>query len=252
MHYFFLEEAVLISGTEVALADRDIKHAHRVLRLKAGDTVAIADGSGKARQGKVTLSSSREVTVMLGEERPAAESPIKITLFQSLVKGDKMDLIIRQAVELGVCKIVPFSSQRSIPRRGKDQDEKKLLRWESKVLAAAAQCRRAYLPSIEKAAEFSSLLPRIGGCRALVPWEEEKAVPLGEILKQPCPKEKAVFLFVGPEGGFAEHEIEALVEAGAESVHLGPRMLRSETAVAAVLTMVQAAWGDLSGEGECK
>ncbi len=251
MHYFFIEGETLTGGAETALPEKDINHAYRVLRLKAGDEVVVADGLGKARQGRITLSSPQKVLVLLGEEKAPAESPLKVTLFQSLVKGDKMDLIIRQAVELGVYRIVPFITGRSIPQRGRQQDEKKLVRWSSKARSAAAQCQRAFLPTIEPVCAFQSVLSRVAECRSLVPWEEEKAASLGDLLKQPHSEEKAVFLFVGPEGGFARSEIEALVKAGAEKVHLGPRILRSETAAAAVITMVQAAWGDLSGEGEC-
>lgn len=251
MHYFYIEGETLSGGEEVALSNRDINHAYRVLRLKAGDEVVVADGLGMARQGTITFSSPQKILVMLGGEQNQAESPLKITLFQSLVKGDKMDLIIRQAVELGVYRIVPFVTGRSIPRYGKQQDEKKLLRWYSKIRSAAAQCRRAFLPTVEPVCTLQSALHRIRDCKALVPWEEEKVLPFSNLLKQPCPQDRAVLVFIGPEGGFEKVEIEALVKAGADKVHLGPRILRSETAAAVVITMVQAAWGDLSGEGEC-
>ncbi len=251
MYYFFTEGEALNSGDEITLFDRDLNHAYRVLRLKTGDEIVVSDGLGIARQARIVLSSPQEVRVLLGEVQPPAESPLKITLFQSLVKGDKMDLIIRQAVELGVYRIVPLLTERSIPHHGRQQDEKKLLRWSSKVRAAAAQCRRAYLPEIEPVCTLQSVLPRIENHKVLVPWEEEKEITISDFLSQPCSNDRAVFLFIGPEGGFDSNEIEALVKAGAEKVHLGPRILRSETAAVAVITMVQAAWGDLYGEGVC-
>lgn len=251
MHYFFIEGETLSVGLEAALAGEDLNHAYRVLRLKAGDNVAIADGLGRAWNGQIVFSSPEKVIACLNRELPAAESFLKITLFQSLVKGDKMDLIVRQAVELGVCRIVPILTGRSIPQRGGQQDEKRVLRWRSIIRSAAAQCRRAYLTKIETTSKLDSVLPRFESCKTLVPWEGEKIFPMSRILKQTCPEDRAVFLFIGPEGGFDRHEIEALVKAGAISVHLGPRILRSETAAAAAITMVQAAWGDLTGEGDC-
>ncbi len=251
MHYFFLEGEPLVEGENRVLFERDTAHAYRVLRLRAGDEVVVADGRGTARQAVVIHSSPREVSVLPGRKLPSGEPPLRITLFQALVKGDKMDLIIRQAVELGVYRIVPFISARSIPQHADRQEEKKHLRWESKIRAAAAQCRRAFLPLLEPVRSFEAVLPEIMGVKTFVPWEEERALPLGALLKKPCPEGMAVFFLIGPEGGFEKAEVNALFRAGAEKVHLGPRILRSETAAAAVITMVQAAWGDLSGEGEC-
>lgn len=252
MHYFFLEGQALTGDALIALSEEDINHAYRVLRLKAGDEIAIADGLGQVRRGRVAQSSPREVLVSLHDQLTSPESPLKITLFQSLVKGDKMDLIIRQAVELGVHRIVPVITARSIPQREKEKDLKRLQRWRNIVRSASAQCRRAFLAQVEPVLEFGSALSCLEGFRTLVPWEEEKAAPLSEILKQPCPSDRVILFFIGPEGGFTSAEIEALRKAGAITVNLGPRIMRSETAAAAVAVMVQAAWGDLSGEGECR
>jgi len=251
MHYFFIEGETLSVGNKVTLASEDLNHAYRVLRLKTGDVITIADGLGRAWIGKIVFSSPEKVMIYLNRELPPAESFLKITLFQSLVKGDKMDLIVRQAVELGVSRIVPVISGRTVPHYSSRQDEKRVLRWRSIIRSAAAQCRRAYLTEIEPVSKLASVLPRLESFKALVPWEDEKHFPISRILKQPCPEERAVFLFIGPEGGFDRPEIEALVKAGAVTVHLGPRILRSETAAAAVITMVQAAWGDLAWEGDC-
>jgi 16S rRNA (uracil1498-N3)-methyltransferase len=147
--------------------------------------------------------------------------------------------------------IVPVITARSIPQREKEKDLKRLQRWRNIVRSASAQCRRAFLAQVEPVLEFGSALSRLEGFRTLVPWEEEKVAPLSEILKQPCPSDRVILFFIGPEGGFTSVEIEALRKAGAITVNLGPRIMRSETAAAAVAVMVQAAWGDLSGEGEC-
>lgn len=249
MHYFFLEGESLASGEEVALSCRDLNHAYKVLRLRPGDQLVIADGCSLSITGEVTKATSTEVLVKLDRELPGSESSLDITLFQSLTKGDKMDLIIRQAVELGVKRIVPFKSKRSIPQRNQKQDQKKIERWRSKIRSAAAQCRRAFLPDIEPVSTFKEINIRINNNVALIPWEEEKTNSLVNYLKQPSPAGKAVSLVIGPEGGFEKFEVEALQEAGAKAVHLGPRILRAETAAVSAITLVQSAWGDLSGEG---
>jgi 16S rRNA (uracil1498-N3)-methyltransferase len=251
MHYFFLTGQDIKSEAEVFLSPEDINHAYRVLRLKTGDRVAVSDGLGRAWKARVTGADPKAVAVRIAEPLDPAESSLRINLYQSLVKGDKMDLIVRQAVELGVYSILPVISSRSIPQREKQQDQKRLLRWRSKVRSAAAQCRRAYLPRVGDVRKLLSVLPGIEGSISLVPWEGERTAPLDKVLSQPCPADRAVNLFIGPEGGFEQGEIEALIEAGAETVHLGPRILRSETAASVVIALIQAAWGDLSGKGDC-
>lgn len=250
MHYFFIEGETLTADKEVSLNSGDLNHAYRVLRLKAGDEVAIADGRGAAMLGLVTGSASHKISVHLKRRLPAAESPLQIVLCQSLVKGDKMDLIVRQATELGVSKVIPLITDRSVPQPDLKQNQKKMLRLQSKIRSAAAQCRRAALPEIEVTQDLQSLLAMADNGIIIVPWEDEKEVPLFSMLEENCPEGKTVFLFVGPEGGFTEREIEAFRNAGAKIVHLGPRILRSETAAVAILTMVQATWGDLSEKGE--
>jgi len=249
MHYFFLEDHALIEGNEAELAGENINHAYRVLRLKAGDNIVIADGHGDARQAVITISEPERVQVRFGFEIPSAESPLQITLFQALAKGEKMDLVIRQAVELGVKRIVPLVTGRTIPRWKSGQEEKKLCRWRSIVRSASAQCRRSYLPQVENLHNFEDVLLRFIGYRVLVPWEDAKGVPILKELKQPCPDDQAVFLLVGPEGGFSSREIDDIVQAGARIVHLGPRIMRTETAAIAAISIIQAMWGDLSGKG---
>jgi len=243
MHYSFLEGENLFALDEVALPPEEINHLYRVLRLKVGDRIVVANGLGAGRMAKIKQLSPQEVLVSLHEPVQKRESFLKITLFQSLLKGDKMDLVIRQAVELGVNSIVPLISERTIPLQDKERDLKKILRWRKKVRSAAAQCRRLFLPSVEPTQSLRSVLPRLDKVTTLVPWEEENSLLIGQVLKRPCPQSRAVFLFIGPEGGFAEAEIETLRSVGAETVSLGLR------AAAAVLAMIQAGWGDLSGEG---
>ncbi len=250
MHYFFLEGQRLVMGSEVELAEQDFNHAYRVLRLKPGDKIAISDALGKAFSGIVSVSGPKSVKVRLGEELPSAESPLNIILYHALSKGEKMDLVVRQAVELGVKKIIPVATKRSIPDLGNHKEKKKNQRWQNIARSAAAQCRRAFLPPVEQVRNLKAILPELSGNLTLVPWEEELSLSLVDVFRQPRPEGKAVLLLVGPEGGFDCSEIEAVRNAGSQLVHLGPRILRTETAATAAMAMVQAAWGDLGLERE--
>lgn len=245
MHYFFKEGAALSAGLLVGLDRADLNHAFRVLRLRKNSAVAVADGRGSACLGRVESVSPENILVRLEEPLPPAESPLQVVLLQSLAKGEKMDTIIRQAVELGVWRIAPVFTERSIPRFDGSREAGRLRRWRSLVRAAAAQCRRAVLPEVDPPRDFAGALELLKGRPALVPWEGENQQGLAELLRQPFPEKGAVFLFIGPEGGMSGGEIAALTGAGARTVHLGPRILRTETAAAAALGLIQAAWGDL-------
>ena len=248
MHVFFVEGTTLKAGSEVALAPADLNHACRVLRLHKDSPVIVSDGQGLAFKGIITALTPREGRVRLVAAVPPAESPLRVTLMQALVKGEKMDLIVRQAVELGAARLVPVVTGRSIPRLNAAKEAGRLERWRKIARAAAAQCRRAVIPVVEPLHSFAEVLALVGGAMTLVPWEKERHLSLGALLRQPGPGDGALLVFVGPEGGFSAAEAKLLTAAGARTVQLGPRILRAETAAAAVLGMVQAAWGDLGGD----
>lgn len=245
MHYFFLEDQELTSGLKVNLAEADHNHAYRVLRLKQDEKVGLADGRGRAFIARVIAISSKGIELELSEEIPSAESPLKITLAQGLLKGDKMDQVVRQAVELGVNRIQPLITIRSIPHREHRQENKKLARWQNIARSAAAQCRRPYIPEVDKVLTLENWLSQKGREQIVVPWEEEKSLSFTRLLEAK-PSTEAVAALIGPEGGFGKEEIELLSAQGAIAVSLGPRILRSETAAIAFITMLQSAWGDLT------
>ncbi|MGB4617855.1 MAG: 16S rRNA (uracil(1498)-N(3))-methyltransferase [Dethiobacteria bacterium] len=247
MPHFFLEGEKLEAGRKVRLKEEDTFHAYRVLRLRPGDEVTLADGQGKACRGVIAASGAAGVEVQVTGPFPAAESPLEVTLAHSLSKGEKMDLVVRQAVELGVRRIIPLVTERSVPRLTPDREEKRLRRWRSIARSAAAQCRRAFLPQVERLHSLAYSLEWIEGCLALVPWEEEREAGFMDLREQPFPGPGAVLVFIGPEGGFSREEVELLTGAGAHRIHLGPRILRTETAAVVALALIQARWGDLGG-----
>jgi 16S rRNA (uracil1498-N3)-methyltransferase len=247
MHLFFREDCPLKVGMAVALAVDDLKHAGRVLRLTPGEEVRIADGLGLAFRGRVVKVEPREILVNLQATLPSTESPLNLVLCPSLLKGEKMDLVIRQATELGVTRIAPLITSRSIPQSGKGSDDQRLKRWRAIVRVSAAQCQRAFLPAVDPVCTLTELLEEAKHSKIIVPWEEDQSTPLATFkLQEPYPEGEALFLLIGPEGGFAPQEIEVLKQNGAVPVNLGPRILRSDTAAAAALTLVQAVFGDLA------
>lgn len=251
MRYFFKEGAVLTPGEAIELDPDDLNHAHRVLRLRRGEAVVIADGRETALRGIVEEMGPRRGLIRLtGPPLPAAESPLRITLLQGVARGERMDLIVRQAVELGVQRIVPVVTERSVPRPDRSPRGGRLQRWRSLARAAAKQCRRAALPEVSPALDFAGALELLREQRTVVPWEEERALGLDRLLERSPREGEAIFLFIGPEGGFCPREIAALVDCGASTVHLGPRILRTETAAAVAIALIQAAWGDLGVSGE--
>lgn len=248
LHQFFLEGRALEPGAEVELAPEDTRHAAAVLRLRAGQAVRIGDGCGTVFAGKIVSASLAAVRIRLEEPLPAFESPLQITLLQSLVKGEKLELIVRQAVELGVSRVVPVQTERSVPRWDDRKESRRLERLRAIARGAAAQCRRGAIPAVEEVLTFPGALAGFGSRHMVVPWEEERAEGLGALLRSPAPP-RGLAIFIGPEGGFTPAEASALAAAGARLVHLGPRILRVETAAAAVCALIQAAWGDLEGGG---
>lgn len=247
MHFFFREDYPLKGGEAVALSEADLNHAFRVLRLCPGDQVMLADGRGRVFQAKVIKADQREILIQPEVEVPHFESPLKVVICPSLLKGEKMDLVIRQAVELGVHRVAPINTERSIPQRDKTKEEKRLARWRNIVRSSAAQCQRAYLPPVDPVCTLTELLSAAGQNRIIVPWEEDQSLSLADLGHQePFNYAQALFLVIGPEGGFSREEIERLKAGGAVIVNLGPRILRSDTAAAAAITLVQAAWGDFS------
>jgi len=159
MRYFFKEGAALAAGRVIELDPADLNHAYRVLRLRKGSTVVIANGRDAAFQGTVEeIGPGRGLVRLNGPPLPTAESPRQIILLQGLAKGEKMDQIIRQAVELGVQQIIPVVTERSIARFSESREAGRLQRWRNLVRAAAKQCRRAALPDLSSVHDFNRVL----------------------------------------------------------------------------------------------
>lgn len=246
MPRFFLTDENIM-GTRVRITGDDAHHIVRVLRLKAGDHIEVAFGTGEI--GVVELTSLRKDAVegkVVQRFRSYQEPPLRLRLFQGLAKGDKMDFVIQKAVELGVKEIVPFTSQYTVVKLEAEAQARRQKRWQRIAEEAAKQCLRTELPLVRPLISFHEVLAELKERPqdelVLLPYEHEEK----QGIKRLPPEEwGAVSVIIGPEGGFHPHEVEAARAVGASVVSLGPRILRTETAGLVALSLVGYRWGDL-------
>ncbi|HEU0196464.1 MAG TPA: 16S rRNA (uracil(1498)-N(3))-methyltransferase [Nevskiaceae bacterium] len=232
-------EAPLAEGARLDLPADAAHHAVQVLRLGAGATLTLFDGRGGEYQARIESADRRSVVVGVGAHSEVErESALDLTLAQCVSKGDRMDYTIQKAVELGVTRIVPLLSARSVVRLDAERWRKKLEHWRGVVRAACEQCGRNLLPELAPVVPLMDWLSHSAGVRLVLVPDAEQA--LGGI--EPA---GAATLLVGPEGGLESSEIEAAQRRGCTAVRLGPRVLRTETAGVALLAALQVLWGDL-------
>ena len=223
----------------------EVRHIRNVLRLKTGDEIFVFDGLGREFEGTIIEEGRASVMVRIqGSLSPKKDSPLEVTLAQSLLKGEKMDYLIQKATELGVKEIIPFISSRSIPLLEKSRRLKRHLRWEKISIEASKQCGRGVGPKIESLKDYSDTLRTAStDSLRLILWERE-GVKLKEVLERSKEKTK-IFFIVGPEGGFSREEIEKAKRAGFLAVTLGRRILRAETASLCLVSILQYERGDI-------
>jgi 16S rRNA (uracil1498-N3)-methyltransferase len=244
MPRFYVPSPKIEKG-KLKVEGQSVRHIRNVLRLKKGDEMTVFDGSGKEYGGTIVGESSSSVIMAIQEILPSkTESPLEITLAQSLLKGEKMDYLIQKATELGVREIVPFFSSRSIPLLEGSKRSARLRRWLKIAIEASKQCGRGVVPVIQPIQEYSGLLLSASqDSLRLILWERE-GERLGEVLT-PVKEKTKVFFMVGPEGGFSQEEVENAKQAGFLPISLGERILRSETVSLSLLSILQYEWGDM-------
>ena len=227
MPRFFVsqEQIPVITGS-------DAHQIKNVLRLKVGDELELLDGSGKVYFAKISEIEKEKIVCQIiktKEDKPSAT--VSVTIAQCLPKAKKMDLIIQKCTELGVDKIIPILSERSIAK------SEKTVRWQKIAKGAAEQSGRSTIPEIAPLTRFNDLLKQKNEFdTAIVPWELEQELTLKSVLRNK-PINKLIIL-VGPEGGFSNKEVELAKTAGFVPVTLGARILRTETAPMAILAMI--------------
>lgn len=229
-------------GARLHLPEHSAHHAREVLRLRAGSSVRVFDGRGAEYDAVLDLVARQGVTARVtGPAEPRPESPLQVTLALSPLKGDRMELVVQKATELGVAAVHPVITARTDAAARPALKGSRQERWDKVASGAAEQCGRAVVPLVAPTVVLDEFL---------------RAVPPGlrllflEVPGQPglrtLPAAREVVALVGPAGGWDPREVDRLAAAGFQPVGLGPRVLRAETAAVAVLVALQALWGDLA------
>lgn len=249
MHRFFVSDD-MINGQEIKISGEDANHISKVLRLRAGDMIEVSDGKGREFLCSLSGSDKRTVTCSIVEERVSvSDAPISVDLYQGIPKSTKMDLIIQKCTELGISRIVPVVTERVVVKFGDDRDTgNKKNRWQRIAIEAAKQSGRGRIPEISDFLRYDEAIKFAEGYDlVLIPYEKENTKGLKHILKGKN-NINSIAIFIGPEGGFTDEEIIMGESIGAVAVTLGPRILRTETAGFATLSIIMYEIGDMGGE----
>jgi len=239
MHRFFVDN---LSGASdnIIITGNDVNHIRNVLRLKIGEKIMVSDGSGTDYQCSISEIGSDMITASIEDVfKNAAELPVKITLFQGMPKSDKLELIIQKAVELGVYEIVPVITKRTVVKIDDKKAGKKLERYNVIAESAGKQSGRGIIPTVKPFMSFKQALEYAKTFDMnLIPYEEAKGMEYSREVIKDIHGKKSLGIFIGPEGGFAKEEVDMAIEAGAKCITLGNRILRTETAGLAVLSII--------------
>jgi 16S rRNA (uracil1498-N3)-methyltransferase len=238
----------LVPGGRFVLHGPEARHAVTVKRLAPGEAVDIADGAGKRLTGTVVSASPAELTVECSALVVEDQPHIRLVLVQALAKGDRDELAVETATELGIDAVVPWQSERSIVRWKGERAAKAHAKWQSVVTAAAKQARRAWIPEVRAAVETPGLVAAVAAANLAVILHEDAVRPLRSVLESwqathadTGPLE--ILLIVGPEGGISPREVTRLCDAGAVTALLGHHVLRSSTAGPAALVLASDVLG---------
>ena len=239
MYQFFVDDAQ-VHEHEIVIEGSDVNHIRNVLRMKIDERIRISNMSGKAYFCHITLITEDMVVAEIdSEDDNGTELGNRITLFQGLPKGDKMELIIQKAVELGVYKIVPVSMKNCVVKLDETEAAKKVERWQAIAESAAKQSKRTIIPLIDKPVPYKLALEKAGKLDVtLVPYENERGMAATRQIMGQIKKGQSIGIVIGPEGGFAPEEIKLADDNDMHRISLGRRILRTETAGLATLAML--------------
>ena len=228
-------------GSKVVLPESAAAHLVRVLRLREGDGCVLFNGDGNDCAARITAAGKREVVVEILSIDPVGnESPFRITLLQGIARGEKMDLILQKATELGAAAIAPVLAERTEVKLDAERTEKRMAHWRSVIVSACEQSGRARIPQLSAPAALADAAQASADSLKLT------LDPAGEHTLASLPASgSSATLAIGPEGGWSPRDRETLRAAGYTGLRLGPRVLRTETAGLAAIAALQARFGDL-------
>lgn len=240
MYQFFVEPGQ-ICGKTITITGSDVKHIKNVLRMKPGEEISVSNGSdGKEYRCGITSIEDEQILCELRFiKEDGVELSSRVYLFQGLPKADKMELIIQKAVELGVYEVIPVATKRCVVKLEVKKAASKIARWQGIAEAAAKQSKRRIVPRIGNVMTFGEAVQRAASMDVkLIPYELAEGMERTKGLINGIKAGQDIAVFIGPEGGFEEAEIEKALAAGLEPVTLGKRILRTETAGFTVMAWI--------------
>jgi len=232
-------EQNLLSGEHIELEESASHHLSKVLRMQAGRELILFNGAGGEFAATIHEVSKKYVTVSIGEHTiDNRESPLELDLAIGISRGERFEWVLQKATELGVTKITPLITERTEVKTGGDRQEKMQDRWQQILISACEQSQRNLLPKLSTPIQISDWLPNVtSDLRFVLHHRDSKTLPAEQ-------KPQSVTLLIGPEGGLSESEIELALAKNFNALTLGPRVLRTETAPVAAISLVQYLWGD--------
>lgn len=252
MQRYFVSPEQIRHGEAVILGD-DAHHLSRVMRARPGEIVIVSDGAGRTVEAELEeLQPERVKARIVRAVERRSEPQVDVWLAQSLPKGDKMETVIQKASEIGAARIVPFLSERTVVQYDAKKEAKRTARWRKIAKEAAEQAHRERIPEIDAPMPLRELLALSGEAELkLICYEKENGLQLRTALRKRLaagePEARTVLVAIGPEGGFAEREIEAAEAAGFVPIGLGSRILRTETAGLVALACLLYEYGEMGG-----
>lgn len=239
MHRFYVD-GYSGNGNTIDITGGDVNHIRNVLRLKTGENIIVNDGAGTDYVCAIEDIDNDVVTARIVDvNKNAAELSTRIVLFQGMPKADKLELIIQKSIELGVSEIVPVMTKRTVVKLDAKKEDKKLARYNMIATSAAKQSGRGIIPEVKPFMSFKEALAYAGTLdMSIIPYEEAKGIEYSRQIIKNIKGKKSLGIFIGPEGGFAKEEVEAAIDIGAKCITLGNRILRTETAGLAVVSII--------------
>ena len=236
-------DAPLQTGAEFALPEDTANHLLRVMRLREGDACVLFNGDGHDYTAELTSAGKREARVRIGAKQEVGnESPLRITLLQGIARGEKMDLILQKATELGVSAVLPVNAERTEVKLDAARAEKRLAHWHSVIVSACGQSGRARVPVLSPPQSLMAAAQALPADTLKLTLDPQGQRRLASLDAAPA---GGVVIAIGPEGGWSPRDRQVLQDAGFQGLQLGPRILRTETAGLAAIAALQARLGDL-------
>ena len=249
MRRFYVTPDNMVDG-QVFIDGEEARHIATVLRSQPGDKISVFDGSEYEHEVKLlSVTSSMVIGQVLFSRLNTTEPPVVVTLVQGLAKGEKMDYIIQKSVELGVNRIIPIQTDRSLVKLDRERAFGRVKRWNRITVEACKQCGRSQPPVVDEVSCLGSILKGVSGTPSIFFYEQHKTNQLGTLINQhrQAMLEQGVVVFIGPEGGFSQREAQLAEKTGSLMAGLGPRTLRTETAGLVALSILMWELGDLGG-----